>query len=173
MLLTVLQDVFGRLTSKFSTTITVLPQRAQKKFLAIISAYLIGSALYPEAKTYRLIADILNDAGVILDTLSPLLNTSELIPGLRVGALGLSAACKSLCVISAGGAKAAITIHFATPVNGKGDVGDLNAKDTSKETVLSLLGMLVSKINYWSEFHLTFLIFYGLLGSLGHFSYLV
>ena len=83
---------------------------------------------------------------MILDTLSPLLNTFKFIPGLRVGALCLSAAFRSLCGLSAGGAKAAIAVHLATPVNGKGDVGDLNAKDTSKETVLSLLGMLVSKI---------------------------
>ena len=124
----------------------ILLQHRSNNLLAILSAYFIGSALYPEAKTYRLLADILNDTAVILDTLSPLLNTFKSIPGLRVSALCLSAAFKSLCGISAGGAKAAIAIHFATPVNGKGDVGDLNAKDTSKETVLSLLGMLVSKI---------------------------
>ncbi|KAF8816705.1 DUF647-domain-containing protein [Phlegmacium glaucopus] len=127
MLLTVLQDVFGRLTT-------------------ILSAYFVGSALYPEAKTYRLLADILNDTAVILDTLSPYLNTFKSIPGLRVTALCISAACKSLCGISAGGAKAAITIHFATPITGKGDVGDLNAKDTSKETVLALLGMLLGTL---------------------------
>lgn len=127
MLLTVLQDVFGRLTT-------------------ILSAYFIGSALYPEAKTYRLLADILNDTAVILDTLSPFLNTFKSIPGLRVSVLCLSAACKSLCGISAGGAKAAITIHFATPVIGKGDVGDLNAKDTSKETILALVGMLLGTL---------------------------
>ncbi len=34
-------------------------------------------------------------------------------------------------------------MHFASPLNGKGDIGDLNAKDSSKETVLALFGMLV------------------------------
>jgi hypothetical protein len=38
-------------------------------------------------------------------------------------------------------------MHFASPVNGKGDVGDLNAKDASKETVLALFGMLVGTIS--------------------------
>lgn len=38
-------------------------------------------------------------------------------------------------------------MHFASPVNGKGDVGDLNAKDASKETVLALFGMLVCTIS--------------------------
>ncbi|KAF8886816.1 vitamin B6 photo-protection and homoeostasis-domain-containing protein [Infundibulicybe gibba] len=130
MLLTVLQDVFSRLTT-------------------IFAAYFIGSLLSPEAKTYRLLADILNDVAIILDTLSPLLGSPQLpvhIPGLRVAALCLSAACRSLCGIAAGGSKAAITLHFATPLSGKGDIGDLNAKDSSKETVLALLGMLLGTL---------------------------
>lgn len=40
-------------------------------------------------------------------------------------------------------------MHFASPVNGKGDVGDLNAKDASKETVLALFGMLVGTISIY------------------------
>ena len=111
--------------------------------VAILSAHIIGSSLSPEAKTFRLLADVLNDTAVILDTLSPAFNSLP-IPGLRVGSLCLSAVFKSLCGISAGGSKAAITMHFDTPLNGKGDEGDLNAKDASKETVLALFGMLVS-----------------------------
>jgi len=126
LLLTVLQEVFSRLTT-------------------VYGAYAFGSSLVPEAKTYRLLADALNDASVILDTLSPLLN-SHAIPGLRVGALCLSASFRALCGIAAGGSKAAITMHFATPVVGTGDVGDLNAKDSSKETVLALLGMLLGSL---------------------------
>ncbi|KAF8231011.1 DUF647-domain-containing protein [Tricholoma matsutake] len=123
LLLTVLQDVFS----------------------PIYGAYAFGSSLVPEAKTYRLLADSLNDAAVILDTLSPLLS-SHTIPSLRVGALCLSASFRALCGIAAGGSKAAITLHFATPIDGTGDVGDLNAKDSSKETVLALLGMLLGSI---------------------------
>ncbi|RDB30290.1 RUS1 family [Hypsizygus marmoreus] len=88
LLITVVQDVFSRLTT-------------------IFGAYHFGSSLVPEAKTYRFLADVLNDAG---------------------------------------GSKAAITLHFATPVAGTGDVGDLNAKDSSKETVLALLGMLLGTL---------------------------
>jgi len=39
-------------------------------------------------------------------------------------------------------------MHFATPLEGTGDVGDLNAKDSSKETVLGLLGMLVCLLSF-------------------------
>lgn len=109
---------------------------------AIFGAYAFGPSLVPEAKTYRFLADILNDAAIILDTLSPSLSRYP-IPGLRLAALCLSSSCRALCGIAAGGSKAAITLHFATPVGGVGDVGDLNAKDSSKETVLALLGMLV------------------------------
>ncbi|KAF8067683.1 vitamin B6 photo-protection and homoeostasis-domain-containing protein [Lyophyllum atratum] len=130
LLLTVMQDVCNRLTT-------------------ILGAYVFGSSLVPEAKTYRFLADVLNDAAIILDTLSPAFNSPSFplyIPGLRVGALCLSASFKALCGLVAGGSKAAITLHFATPVNGNGDVGDLNAKDSSKETVLSLLGVLLGTL---------------------------
>ena len=92
---------------------------------------------------YRLLADVLNDAALVLDTVSPALNSYFGWPQLRVSALCLSASCRALCGIVAGGSKAAISLHFATPVKGKGDIGDLNAKDASKETVLALIGMLV------------------------------
>ena len=42
---------------------------------AIISGYYLGTSLYPEAKTYRLLADIFNDLAIVLDTLSPYLAT--------------------------------------------------------------------------------------------------
>ncbi len=53
---------------------------------------------------------------------------------------------RALCGFAAGGSKAALTMHFAQPANGsrQGDIGDLSAKDGSKETVLALVGMLVS-----------------------------
>ncbi|PPQ72999.1 hypothetical protein CVT24_001433 [Panaeolus cyanescens] len=122
LLLSILQDISSRLTT-------------------ILSAYILGSSLHPEAKTYRILADILNDVAVVLDTISPLL-VSAGAPGLRVPLLCLSASFKSLCGIAAG-SKSAISLHFATPLTGKGDIGDLNAKDSSKETVLALFGMLL------------------------------
>lgn len=65
------------------------------------------------------------------------------VPGLRLGVLCLSASLRSLCGVASGGSRAAISLHFATPLSGSGDVGDLDAKDSSKTTVLALLGMLV------------------------------
>ncbi|KAE9384108.1 DUF647-domain-containing protein, partial [Gymnopus androsaceus JB14] len=142
LLLTVLQDIFGQLTT-------------------IVGAFFFGSSLFPEAKTYRFLTDLLNDAAIIIDTLSPLLaslydayapqiaTSLPFLPPtvpLRVYTLCLSASLRSLCGIAAGGSKNAIKMHFATPSEGTGDVGDLDAKDSSKETVLALLGMLIGTL---------------------------
>ena len=121
---------------------------------AIVSGYYLGTSLYPEAKTYRLLADIFNDLAIVLDTLSPYLATIALsahypyvLPTsdspLRIVALCLSGASRAVCGAVAGGSKAALTVHFASAGERPGDVGDLSAKDGSKETVLALLGMLV------------------------------
>ena len=111
---------------------------------------------------YRLLADILNDLAITLDSLLPLLSSVEmpfLIPWLSSGSsvlimivLCTSAALRALCGVVAGGSKSALSLHFATPVVGKGDLGELSAKDGSKETVLSLLGMLVSVCHDWISF---------------------
>jgi hypothetical protein len=103
---------------------------------------------------YRLLADILNDAAITLDALAPLIDLVHIpfnIPfsflgpasGLRIGSLCLSGSLRALCGVAAGGSKSALTLHFSTPQNGLGDFGELSAKDASKETVLSLCGMLV------------------------------
>ncbi|KIJ29996.1 hypothetical protein M422DRAFT_116623, partial [Sphaerobolus stellatus SS14] len=78
-------------------------------------------------------ADIFNDSAMILDCLSPALPKQ-----IRVVALCFSGSLRALCGVAAGGAKAALSIHFAKANN----VGDLNAKDSSQETVIGLLGML-------------------------------
>lgn len=103
---------------------------------AILFAWRIGTALEPEAKRYRLLADIFNDGAMILDCLSPALPKH-----VRIFSLCFSGSLRALCGVAAGGAKAALSVHFARANN----VGDLNAKDSSQETVIGLLGMLVSQ----------------------------
>lgn len=111
----------------------------------------MGTSLFPEAKTYRFLADILNDLAIVLDVMSPqldklvyILTGRDLGSGIRITALCLSGSFRALCGIVAGGSKAAVTMHFASDsIIGSGDIGDLNAKDGSKETVLALVGLLV------------------------------
>ncbi|EIW51641.1 DUF647-domain-containing protein [Trametes versicolor FP-101664 SS1] len=155
--LTILQDVFSRLTT-------------------IVSGYYLGTSLYPEAKTYRLLADILNDAAMVTDTLSPhlahfsfSLSYPFVVPAsnssLRVVALCMSGAFRALCGAVAGGSKAALTVHFATAGERPGDVGDLSAKDGSKETVLALLGMLSGSVvlRYVHTAQATYVVLFGLI----------
>ena len=88
---------------------------------------------------------------IVLDVLSPQLDKlvhaftgRDFGSGIRITALCLSGSCRALCGIVAGGSKAAVAMHFASDsVIGSGDIGDLNAKDNSKETVLALVGLLV------------------------------
>ena len=128
---------------------------------AILGAYYLGTSLYPEAKTYRLVADIANDVAIVFDLLSPQLSHYSLVPAfpfvsrrpgsaLRTSALCLSGAFRALCGVAAGGSRAALTIHFAQDGVVPGDVGDLSAKDASKETVLALFGMLVSSFVFFT-----------------------
>lgn len=60
---------------------------------------------------------------------------------------------RSLCLLVAGGSKAALTNHFASPLTGKGDVGEVSAKDASRETVVGLTGMLVRTRLSSAPFH--------------------
>ncbi|KAI0205580.1 vitamin B6 photo-protection and homoeostasis-domain-containing protein [Astrocystis sublimbata] len=118
VLLTVLQESTGRLAT-------------------IVFAHRLGQAIEPECKYYRFLADILNDSAMFLDVLSPAL------PGpAKVVALCMSGVLRALCGVSGGSAKASLSAHFAK----SGNLAELNAKDGSQETVISLLGMLAGSV---------------------------
>ncbi|KAF2872431.1 vitamin B6 photo-protection and homoeostasis-domain-containing protein, partial [Massariosphaeria phaeospora] len=118
LLLSVLQESMGRLAT-------------------ILFAHKLGTALEPECKKYRLAADVFNDTAMILDCLSPAFPKP-----LRVLILSFSSVLRSLCGVCAGSAKASLSAHFAK----RGNLGELNAKDSSQETVISLLGMLAGSV---------------------------
>jgi Vitamin B6 photo-protection and homoeostasis len=113
MLLNVLQESMGRVAT-------------------IVFAHRVGSAIEAECKMYRLLADILNDVALVLDCLSPML--PKLI---RVPLLGASSISRAMCGVAGVSSKATLTAHFAKSDN----IGELNAKDSSQETAISLLGM--------------------------------
>ncbi|GAB7345522.1 hypothetical protein MBLNU457_3837t1 [Dothideomycetes sp. NU457] len=86
---------------------------------------------------YRLLADVFNDTAMILECLSPAFSKP-----IRVTILATSSALKALCGVAAGSSKASLSAHFAR----WGNLGELNAKDSSQETVISLLGMLAGSV---------------------------
>ncbi|KAI9048708.1 hypothetical protein LZ554_007539 [Drepanopeziza brunnea f. sp. 'monogermtubi'] len=112
-------------------------QQSMGRIATIVFAHRLGTALEPECKMYRLAADIFNDAAMILDCLSPALPKAS-----RVALLSLSSVLRSMCGVTAGSSKASLSAHFAT----QGNLGELNAKDSSQETVISLLGMLAGGV---------------------------
>ncbi|TKA67954.1 hypothetical protein B0A49_07548 [Cryomyces minteri] len=103
----------------------------------ILFAHKLGTSLEPEAKMYRLAADVFNDTAMILDCLSPAF--PKLV---RVLILSSSSVLRALCGVAAGSSKASLSAHFAK----WGSLGELNAKDSSQETVISLMGMLAGSL---------------------------
>ncbi|KAK4575220.1 hypothetical protein LTR86_001072 [Recurvomyces mirabilis] len=118
LLLSIVQDSVGRLAT-----------------IAFADRY--GTALEPECKMYRLLADVLNDIAFILDCMSPIFPKA-----IRVVILSFSSVLRALCGVAAGSAKASLSAHFAR----WGNLGELNAKDSSQETVISLLGSLAGSV---------------------------
>ena len=112
-------------------------QESMGRLATIIFAHRLGTSLEPECKMYRLAADIFNDTAMILDCLSPAFPKPA-----RVIVLSFSSCLRALCGVCAGSAKASLSAHFAK----KGNLGELNAKDSSQETVISLLGMLAGSV---------------------------
>lgn len=112
-------------------------QETSGRVATILFAWRFGTVIEPECKMYRLLADVLNDCAFVIDCLSPLLPRP-----FRLLALTSSAVLRSLCGVAAGSAKASLSAHFAV----WGNLGELNAKDSSQETVISLLGLLVGSL---------------------------
>lgn len=110
-------------------------QETMGRIATILFAWRFGMALEPECKMYRLAADVLNDIAMVIDCASPIFPRAT-----RVLIYSTSSMLRALCGVAAGSSKASLSAHFAQ----RGNLGELNAKDSSQETVISLMGMLVS-----------------------------
>ena len=115
MLLSVIQESVGRMAT-------------------ILFAHWGSRAIEAECKRYRLLADVLNDIAMILDCLNPAFPKP-----VRVPLFCAASAFRAMCGVAGGSSKAILSSHFAKADN----IGELNAKDSSQETVISLLGMWV------------------------------
>ncbi|KAF2848926.1 DUF647-domain-containing protein [Plenodomus tracheiphilus IPT5] len=123
--------------SPTSALLLTILQSTSGRIATILFAHRLGTALEPECKMYRLAADIFNDTAMVLDCLSPAFPKQ-----IRVCILSLGGVLRALCGVCAGSAKASLSAHFAT----RGNLGEVNAKDSSQETVISLLGMLAGSV---------------------------
>ena len=129
-------------SSATTLTLVSIVQNSIGQFATIFFAHYFALRIEAEVKFYRFLADIMNDAAFVLDVLSPSL------PGYaRVPTLCVASVCRSICGVCGGSTKAVLSAHFATA----GNIGELNAKDGSQETVVNLVGMwfggvVVSKV---------------------------
>ncbi|KAL4944254.1 hypothetical protein BDV06DRAFT_220517 [Aspergillus oleicola] len=119
LLLHILQDTSGRIAT-------------------ILFAHRVGTALEPECKMYRFAADIFNDLAMVLDCLSPGIPAGFA----RVSVLSGAGVLRALCGVAGGSSKASLSAHFSL----WGNLAEVNAKDSSQETVISLIGMLVGSL---------------------------
>ncbi|KIX94894.1 uncharacterized protein Z520_09203 [Fonsecaea multimorphosa CBS 102226] len=128
--------------SLVTTMLLYIAQETIGRVATILFAYQFSQKIEAEVKFYRFFADIVNDMAFILDCLSPGLPLLG-----RICTLCVSNACRAICGVAGGSSKAILSSHFAK----EGNIGELNAKDGSQETVVSLVGMwagglLVSKV---------------------------
>ncbi|PYH99163.1 DUF647 domain protein [Aspergillus ellipticus CBS 707.79] len=110
-------------------------QDSSGRVATILFAHRVGTALEPECKMYRLAADVFNDLAMILDCLSPMIPAGA--P--RVIVLSTAGVLRALCGVAGGSSKASLSAHFSR----WGNLAEVNAKDSSQETIISLIGMLV------------------------------
>ncbi|KAK7407426.1 hypothetical protein VNO78_09338 [Psophocarpus tetragonolobus] len=106
----------------------------------ILFTFYQGSNLDSNAKMWRLVADLMNDLGMLMDLISPL------FPSAFVFVVCLGSISRSFTGVASGATRAALTQHFALQDN----AADISAKEGSQETVATMigmaLGMLVARI---------------------------
>jgi hypothetical protein len=116
---------------------------ALKDGLAMIGALVFSYAASPRfdshVKEFRLFADVINDVGLTLDMMAPWFAGDTADPLVLLLVTSAATLCKTLCGMAAGATKSSITVHFAV----QGNMADLNAKESTQETLVSLTGMVL------------------------------
>ncbi|KAK1975577.1 vitamin B6 photo-protection and homoeostasis-domain-containing protein [Colletotrichum cereale] len=107
------------------------------RFATITFAHLFGTSIEAECKAYRLASDILCDVAMVLDCLSPFFPRS-----IRFMVLCFSSLLYSASGVAGNASKSSLSGHFANWNN----LGELNAKDASQETAISLMGMITGTL---------------------------
>uniref|UniRef100_A0A7N0UBC3 Protein root UVB sensitive 3 n=1 Tax=Kalanchoe fedtschenkoi TaxID=63787 RepID=A0A7N0UBC3_KALFE len=95
-----------------------------------------GSNLDSNAKMWRLVADLMNDLGMLMDLLSPL------FPSAFVFLVCFGSLSRSFTGVASGATRAALTQHFALQNN----AADIAAKEGSQETMATMIGMALGML---------------------------
>ncbi|KAJ4972939.1 hypothetical protein NE237_006113 [Protea cynaroides] len=98
----------------------------------ILFTFYQGSNLDSNAKMWRLVADLMNDIGMLMDLVSPL------FPSAFVVIVCLGSLSRSFTGVASGATRAALTQHFSLQNN----AADISAKEGSQETMATMIGMI-------------------------------
>lgn len=104
----------------------------------LIFTYLGAKSFGSNLKGWRLFADCINDVGLTLELISPLLPKDYFLPLLSAGCI-----CRSMCGVAAGATRAALMQHFSKSGT---NIADLSAKEHSQETIVTLAGMVLGAL---------------------------
>lgn len=126
----------GDSSATYAMLLTVLKD-ATSRVSTIVFAHRFGLVMAPEAKKYRFLADVFNDAAFFLELASPYLG-----PYAKALALCAGETLRAVCGVAAGASKAALSSHFALQDN----LSELNAKEASQETAVGLIGLVVGTV---------------------------
>ncbi|PIN11121.1 hypothetical protein CDL12_16281 [Handroanthus impetiginosus] len=102
----------------------------------ILFTFYQGANLDSNAKMWRLVADLMNDLGMLMDLVSPLF-PSAFVPIVCLGSIS-----RSFTGVASGATRAALTQHFALQNN----AADISAKEGSQETVATMIGMALGML---------------------------
>ncbi|KAA0064767.1 protein root UVB sensitive 3 isoform X1 [Cucumis melo var. makuwa] len=102
----------------------------------ILFTFYQGSNLDSNAKMWRLVADFMNDLGMLMDLVSPLFPSAFML------IVCLGSLSRSFTGVASGATRAALTQHFALQNN----AADISAKEGSQETVATMIGMAIGML---------------------------
>ncbi|KAI5678899.1 hypothetical protein M9H77_09849 [Catharanthus roseus] len=102
----------------------------------ILFTFYQGTNLDSNAKMWRLVADLMNDIGMLMDLLSPL------FPSAFSLIVCLGSLSRSFTGVASGATRAALTQHFALQNN----AADISAKEGSQETLATMVGMVLGML---------------------------
>jgi len=133
-----------------SATLTWILKDGSGLLTGLLFSWIAAARVDASPKFYRLVADISNDIALTIELAAP---SIALWAGLgqAVGSgsaradlaffscLCLANALKAVCGVAAGCVRVVLTQHFAS----RGNAADVNAKESSQETAITIAGMLV------------------------------
>lgn len=119
--------------SSLSATITWVLRDGIAMVSNIVYTYYLSDKFCENIKSWRFMADILNDLGYLIDCVAVLVTKEYFIYF-----AALAAAVKSTVGVTGQSTKFSLTMHFSKWNN----ESDLSAKDSAQETLVNLVGMV-------------------------------